>query len=255
MYNCTIGNQFEILMLIEMLENSGISVVSANTDGIVCKIPRQLEDKYYEICKEWEVIVGNDKMGQLEYADYQKLIQRDVNNYMAIKMDGEVKTKGVFEIDKLLHKNKSNRIRPIALVNWFKDGITPEDTIASNHDIYNYVIGKKASKDYAYEGVDRKTGETNEYDQIVRYIVTTKGEKLYKVKKEGSEAKGKARSKCEANQEHQMLVNRMPEQQKWEDWAINEKHYAEEVWKVIETIQPLYKRINKDKKTGQTSLF
>jgi len=255
MYMCTIGNQFEILMLIEWLEDVGISVISANTDGIVSYIPRPLEDKYYEICKEWEVVVGNDKIGQLEYCDYQKLVQRDVNNYIAIKPNGEIKTKGVFEIDKLLHKNKSNKVRAKGLTAWYKDGISPEDYIKTNRNIYDYTIGKKASRDYSYQGIDRNTGETSEYDQIVRYIVSKSGERLYKVKNPDSDKKGRAFSKCEAKSEHQKLLNRISEDTKWEEYDLDEQYYIDEIWKIIETIQPEYISINKNKKTGQISLF
>jgi hypothetical protein len=254
MYTCTIGNQFEILMLIEMLEEIDVEVVSANTDGIVSVIPVEKEPEYYRVCKDWEVIVGNDKMGQLEYADYQILVQRDVNNYMAIKTDGEVKTKGVFEIDKLLHKNNSKRIVPKALVAWYKDGTLPEDTIAGNENLYDYVIGKKASKQYSYKGIDRSNGDTNEYDQIVRYIVTLEGERLYKVAKEGSDAKVK-QSKCESKEDHQLLVNDIPEYNKLEDLKINRKYYIDAVYDIIGKIQPEIIRDRKERQQGRLLLF
>lgn len=38
-YRTTINLQLCLIMLIEELELNGINVVSANTDGIVCKIP------------------------------------------------------------------------------------------------------------------------------------------------------------------------------------------------------------------------
>ena len=50
-FSCTIGNQFEILMLVEMLELGGFNVLSANTDGIVCQFDRSMDDKYYEIIR------------------------------------------------------------------------------------------------------------------------------------------------------------------------------------------------------------
>lgn len=241
-------------MLVEWLEDTGIQVVSANTDGIVCLIPIELEAEYNRLCDQWEKVVGNDVVGKLEFTDYKKMVQRDVNNYMAIKLDGEVKTKGVFEIDKLLHKNKSKKIVPKALVAWYKDGIKPEDTIAKSEDIYDYVIGKKASKQYSYKGIDRSTGDTNEYDQIVRYIVTTQGEKLYKVAKEGSEAKVKL-SKCESNEPYQLLVNHVPKYKKLDDLYICRKYYEEEVYKIIGTIEPEVIRDRKIKESGKLMLW
>ena len=45
----TISGQLYLLMAIEQFVLAGIEVISANTDGIVCRIPRNLENKYYEI--------------------------------------------------------------------------------------------------------------------------------------------------------------------------------------------------------------
>ena len=50
-YRTTINLQLCLIMLIEELELNGINVVSANTDGIVCKIPYHLEDTYYTVTK------------------------------------------------------------------------------------------------------------------------------------------------------------------------------------------------------------
>lgn len=40
-------------MLIERLALNGIQNVSANTDGIVCIIPKDKYDLYHQICDEW----------------------------------------------------------------------------------------------------------------------------------------------------------------------------------------------------------
>ena len=128
----TIGNQFEILMLIESLEENEIHVLSANTDGITSLFNKDKHELYYQICKDWEKVVGNDDMGQLEYVQYKKLIQSSVNDYIAIKTDDKMKCKGDFVSDFEIHKNKSARIIPLALQNYFSKGIKVEQTIL-NH--------------------------------------------------------------------------------------------------------------------------
>jgi len=97
MLRVTIAGQLYILMLIEMLELSGIHCVSANTDGLECIVNRNKENEYYNICKQWEQKTGF----MLEYTYYKSYIKRDVNNYIAVSIDGKVKTKGAFipEID------------------------------------------------------------------------------------------------------------------------------------------------------------
>ena len=254
-FKCTIGNQFEILMLIEMLELEGISVMSANTDGIVCLIPITLDEKYYEICHEWEHIVGNDQMGQLEYMDYKKLIQTSVNDYLAIPVEGKIKTKGDFCVDIELHKNKSRRIVPIALTEYFVNNISVRDTVMNHRDIYDFCCGAKSSSDYFYEGVDRKTGKTNKYNKLLRYYISNSGEKLYKVKHEDSEKKGRPRSQLEANYDNQIVFNRAWFPDNWDDYDICYEYYIAQCNKIIYQVLPEVGRSEKITAKRQIEMF
>lgn len=255
MFRCTIGNQFEILMLIEWLEDAGISVVSANTDGIVSMIPPGKEEEYQQICDKWEVIVGSDKLGKLEYADYSKLIQTSVNDYIGIYTNGKVKLKGDFCIDVEMHKNKSKRIVPIALHDYWVKGIPVEETVRTNRNIYNYVIGKKASKDYWYQGIDRKTGHVNNYNKMLRYYCSIDGERLYKCKHENSEKKGPPRSKCESGSLYQTMFNRSFHLDNWKDYKIDESYYLQEIYKIQDKLLPEAARDRKQAAKHQMSLF
>jgi hypothetical protein len=82
-------------MLIEMLEWSGIPVVSANTDGIVIRCPQDRQDAYLEVVRAWEAITGFET----EETRYASIHSRDVNNYFAICEDGEIKAKGAYTND------------------------------------------------------------------------------------------------------------------------------------------------------------
>lgn len=64
-------------LLYEMLTENipGAIPLMQNTDGLETMIPRKYEEKYYEICKEWE----NLTKLQLEHDTYTKLILGDVN--------------------------------------------------------------------------------------------------------------------------------------------------------------------------------
>lgn len=254
-FKCTIGNQFEILMLIEMLEIDGIPVMSANTDGIVCLFKEELNDKYYEVCHEWERIVGNDQMGQLEYSDYKKLIQTSVNDYIAVPIEGKIKTKGDFSIDVELHKNKSRRIVPIALNRYYIEGVPVEETIRNHRNIYDYCIGAKASDDYYYEGVNRKTGKTNTYRKLIRYYVSTNGEKLYKVKHADSEKKGRPRTQLEAGYDNQTLFNRAWKEDNWENYHIDYQYYIDCCKQILHQIDPVMARDDKEAAQGRLLLF
>lgn len=76
----TITGQLSLLMLIESLELAGISVVSANTDGIVTRYPKVMKDTCVKIISEWQKITNFE----LEKTDYSAIYIASVNNYIAI---------------------------------------------------------------------------------------------------------------------------------------------------------------------------
>ena len=80
-YKTTVNGQLYLLILVERLELAGIHVISANTDGIVAKFDKSLEDEYNSICKEWEA----EFRFELEYTDYERYVRFNVNEYIAIK--------------------------------------------------------------------------------------------------------------------------------------------------------------------------
>lgn len=196
-FSCTIGNQFEILMLIEWLLADGVEVLSANTDGALCRVKKAKKGSFMDICKRWEGVVGNTELGKLEYTYYQKYVLTSVNDYLAIKDDGTLKQKGDFLTDSELNKNKSRRVVPLALKEYFTKGTLPDKYIPAYERIYDFCIGVKASKDYYFKAV-APTGEAEDYKRIVRYFVSTDGKRLLKVKVEGSDATGNPVTQCEA---------------------------------------------------------
>jgi hypothetical protein len=192
-FYCTIGNQFEILMLIETLELAGIHCVSANTDGIVCLFKKNLEPVYNEICGEWEEKVGNTEMGKLEFSDFSKLFQESVNSYVAVKTDGTPKLKGRFAHEVELHKNNTkdvSRIERKALVEYITKGTDVATTIKGSTNIFDFCIGLKSGYDYHYETIDPKSSEATIYKKVIRFFISRDGKKLIKVKNEDSLATG-----------------------------------------------------------------
>lgn len=76
----TINGQLMTLSLIESLELEGIHCVSANTDGIIVKIPIDKQDKFKEITEEWNRV--NKMSADGEY--YKMLVNRDVRNICVV---------------------------------------------------------------------------------------------------------------------------------------------------------------------------
>lgn len=134
----TITGQLSLLMLIEWLEAAGIHVVSANTDGIVIKCPRALTWLRDEIVRQWEKRCGLET----EATDYAAIYSRDVNNYIAVKPSGEVKTKGAYAETKPVGgswPNPTGYIAVEAVIAWLKDRTPLEYTVRGCRDIRKFV--------------------------------------------------------------------------------------------------------------------
>lgn len=86
---CVFGQMF-ILDLIDKLEPY-CRLLQTNTDGIfvLCE-NEEMKNKVIEITNE----VGKRLKMEFEIDEYTKLIQKDVNNYIAVKKNGELECKG-----------------------------------------------------------------------------------------------------------------------------------------------------------------
>ena len=114
---------------------------------------------------------------------YTKFVVRDVNNYLAVYESGDVKYKGCFEIDKEFHKDPSMRIVPIALSNYFINGIPIKETILNHTDIYDFCLRLKTNSKSTpiFKHFDESK---NIVDKILprttRYYISNNGGYLYK---------------------------------------------------------------------------
>ena len=136
----TITGQLCLLMLIEMLEQHGISVVSANTDGVVLKIPAGADETAARVVWVWEVVTGFET----EETEYDAIYSRDVNNYVALKKGGGTKLKGVFAPAGLA-KNPTNEVCIDAIVAMLEHGTSVETSILACDDIRKFVTIRKVN--------------------------------------------------------------------------------------------------------------
>lgn len=134
MIQTTLTGQLVLLMLIESLELEGIPVISGNTDGIVIACPSRLKSRMYEITAAWERDTG---MG-LEETRYTALVSRSVNSYIAVKPDGEVKTKGDLAMSDAQH-NPSNEIVKKAVIDYVASGVPVFETIFNCRDVRQFL--------------------------------------------------------------------------------------------------------------------
>jgi len=224
----TITGELSLMMLIEAYELAGIHAISANTDGVTIRIKKTDLDKMHEINAWWSQLTKYE----LERTDYTKIIFSTVNDYIAIKPNGEIKKKGDFVTDFELHKNKSGRIIPIALEEYFINGKPVADTIRNHGNIFDFAMRQKANKDFHFEG--RSETGTTIYNKLIRFYVSNTGEKLLKVKNVDSMSGAASVSQVEAGEWVMTVCNHLKKDHPLDN--INHSYYIERAERIINKI-------------------
>jgi hypothetical protein len=129
----TLTGQLALLMLIERMTAAGVRVVSANTDGVVLHFHKDIGPDVEAVAWDWML----DTSYELERTDYRTLASRDVNNYVAVKLDGSVKGKGVFAPPGL-SKNPDGQIVYEAVAKQLASGVPVVETITACQDITKF---------------------------------------------------------------------------------------------------------------------
>lgn len=143
---CIYG-QLLLLDLIEKLEPH-CKIIQSNTDGILVKLPDGSDDTFYlidDICYEWEQRTGL----VLEFDEYKRVFQKDVNNYIVVGHDGSYQSKGGY-VKKLNNLDYDLPIVNKALVNYMVKDIPVEKTINDCDELKEFQLVTKASGKYKY---------------------------------------------------------------------------------------------------------
>ncbi|MBU5214994.1 hypothetical protein [Heyndrickxia oleronia] len=178
--NVCIGGMTLLLDLIEKLEPY-CQIIQSNTDGVLVKLYKEDDyDLIDDICYEWE---QRTKM-ELEFDNFVKVIQKDVNNYILIDEDGNYKSKGSY-VKKLNNLDNDLPIVNEAIVNYFVKGIDPEETIFGCKDLIKFQKIVKISNKYDYARYGTK--RMNEKVFRVFASVDENDKELMKVKNGSSE--------------------------------------------------------------------
>lgn len=222
----TVSGQLYLLMLIEALTLAGITVISANTDGIVSQIPKELEDKFKEICDWWQAKTSFE----LEFTDYILYVRSDVNNYITKKADGKTKEKGRYmkEID--LKKGYRHPIVPRCLYEYFINGKPVEQTLSECTDILDFCISQKTGKDFKLEY--RTVNETTGLQKTNRFFISNSGGVLIKRNMVSNTEAGLFIGNLTK------ILNDFDEKIPFSEYDVNLDFYKKEALKYIEEIEP-----------------
>lgn len=119
------NGQLFLIDLIDKLEGN-FKLIQANTDGLIFKIDRKSKiDLYFDICQQWE----KRTRLKLNHKFYNKIIQRDVNNYILLGDQENKFVGGAFKDIKIINQ---------ALENYFINGIDPEITINKSTKLIDF---------------------------------------------------------------------------------------------------------------------
>ena len=180
---CIYG-QVALFSLCRDLYNAGYKVINANTDGVVYLEDPELNDRDEEICRRWE----EEFEGYALETDYfEKWIQRDVNNYIAVEENGNITVKGgdvnKYRVNKYF-SNNNTRIVQIAMVDKLIYDTDIFETFNRHIDepvLWQYVL--KAGN--TFKGVQDANGEWQ--NKVNRVFAAGEGvpyTKLYKIRKD-----------------------------------------------------------------------
>jgi len=161
---CVYG-QLLLLDLIEHLEPV-CEIVQSNTDGVLVRLrdsSQKAFDDVDDVAFEWEKRTGLS----LEFDEYTKVIQKDVNNYVLVDSDGRWKSKGAYV------KKLSNLDYDLAVVNravreFLINGTSIEKTISECNELKDFQMVKKIS--YKYEAIYH--GEERLSERCIRCFAT-----------------------------------------------------------------------------------
>jgi hypothetical protein len=168
----TINGQLLLCMLAEALMGSpDVQMIQINTDGLTIRCPRSLREWVISVCEWWEQLTGL----QLESAFYNRMMIRDVNNYIAEYTDGKLKRKGAYEYELGWHQNHSALIVPKAAEAALVHGSDIRSFIINHNDIFDFFLRAKVPRSTVLEWGGEKVAN------IVRYFVSISGRPLEKV--------------------------------------------------------------------------
>lgn len=184
---CVNGQLMLIDLMHKLVRDAGAEIVQSNTDGVLIRMPDGFDggpDAFYDrvddVAYEWEHRTG---MG-LEFDEFTRVYQKDVNNYVLVAADGSMKTKGAY-VKKLGPLDYDLAVVNKALVEYMVHGVPVEDTIAADDDLIDYQRVVKVAGKYKYgvHGHERLTdrcfrvfASTRESDGMVGRVKAGKAE-------------------------------------------------------------------------------
>lgn len=246
MYSTTINGQLYLFELIESLAIKGFQNISANTDGVITKVPVEKYNEFVEICKAWEKKFSFS----LEYTKYSKYVCYSVNNYIAIKdfkdreiTEDDIKKKGLFLTDLSVEKGYFAPVISKALFEYYANDIPIEQTLHTNTDIYDFCISQKSKESFNNVLLSINPDDQGYLEELlqknVRFYISniTNSNIVKRYKNPKPNKKGVVVKQVSIiSKRNLQIFNDYYEVDKFDDYGVNYNFYYNECMKVISAI-------------------
>lgn len=227
----TINGQLMVMMVVEALELDGIHVVSANTDGIIVKLPKDKEEDFKRITDDW---CAQNKLGA-DSERYKLFVTRDINNYFDIQSNDKVEYKGGLDPKQYLKDLKKGYDMPVvakAVFEYFAHGVSVMETLRNHKDILDFCKTQNVGKQFevVYQKVEHGKVIDIHSQRHVRFYVSTKGVIIMK------ENVNSGQRSVLASGKPVIILNKLDDK----DIClrnIDYKYYYEEAYKIINPIK------------------
>lgn len=147
---CITGQLYILELAMRYLQaTTTVRIIQLNTDGIMISIDESEMPTIYRVNDEWQA----SKNLILEEDRLRKIVQKDVNGYIAVFENGKVKTKGSYLTYGIAPAgafsiNNNHTIVKKAVIEYFVNGTPVDDTIYGCDDIKEFQIIAKAGGGY-----------------------------------------------------------------------------------------------------------
>jgi hypothetical protein len=148
-----------------------------NTDGITVLMKKELEPIHEKILQQ----VSEEFKVKFEKEYYKAVYASNINNYLAIKLNGRTKQKGWFVTNPVLENNRDFSVIPKAIEAHLTGVKHYKEFIQEHTDIFDFCASYKIAKKY------KVYWWNNEVQNLNRFYPSNRGAYLYKRKKTSKE--------------------------------------------------------------------
>ena len=172
----TLNGQLLLCKLAEhLMQIQGLRLIQVNTDGLTVRVPRVNKNQVDQARLFWESMTKLN----LEEAIYKTMMIRDVNNYIAVYENGNVKRKGAYEYDLDWSKNHGGMVIAKVVEKVLVEGAPIRKTVEQWPDLMDFMLRTKVPRS-SYLAIEHEGQQPQQIQNITRYYIAQSGGRLFK---------------------------------------------------------------------------